>query len=199
MKSTTLGLCALVALAGGCAAVAGADGNEDDLIVPEGKEDDFFSSSASEYWVSGNGTVTVEDGLTAAAKLARAKQLVQLKNVAISWFLNTYLIDKEDEDANKAYGGFGALARFASEMDGTLTPAADGRTFTFPYRVQVAGSKTLLSRVGASFTLQLGKVSNDELAQLEYNHEWYRSAPWDSFDPSKLTADQLEPMAMKME
>ena len=41
-------------------------------------------------------------------------------------------------------------------------------------------------------------MSNDDLARLEYNHEWYRDSPWDSFDPSKLAADQLEKMAMTL-
>src|SRR6476660_881192 len=111
MSKRLLALLALALLAAGCNAPMDAAENSDDVIVPEGKEDDFYSSAASEYWAAGTGTVTVEDGLTDAAALTRAKQLVQLKNVAISWFLNTYLTDKEDEDANKAYGGFAALTR----------------------------------------------------------------------------------------
>lgn len=126
----------------------------------------------------------------------RARQLVQLENVAISWFLNTYLTDKEDTDSNKAYGGFAALTRFASEMDGALT-TTDHKTFAFPYKVQVAGARNLVSKLGGGqFTLALGKVPNADLAQLEYNHEWYRNAPWDSFDPSKLPAAELEKMTM---
>lgn len=198
MLKRLIELLALALIAAGCGAQIGAaDNNEDDVIVPAGKEDDFFSSSAAEYWAAGTGTVTVEDGLTDAAALKRAKQLVELKNVAISWFLNTYLTDKEDEDTNKSYGGFAALTRFASEDDGTLT-TTDHKTFHFPFKVQVAGAKNLVSKVGAKFTLQLGKVSNDDLARLEYNHEWYRDSPWDSFDPTKMTAAELEPMAMTL-
>src|SRR3954471_4477550 len=75
--------------------------NDDDVIIADGKEDDFFASSAKEYFVSGSSTVTIEDTLataTAAKKLQRAKELVSFKNVAIGWFLNVYLTDKEDED-----------------------------------------------------------------------------------------------------
>ncbi|MGZ3440233.1 MAG: hypothetical protein ACXVDD_11990 [Polyangia bacterium] len=195
MMKRLLTLFALALMAAGCGASLDA-ANDDDVIVPEGKEDDFFSSGAAEYWVAGTGTVTVEDGLTDAAALKRAKELVQLKNVAVSWFLNTYITDKEDTDTNKAYGGFAALTRFASEADGALT-TTDHKTFQFPYKVQVAGAKTLISKLGGGqFTLALGKVSNADLARLEYNHEWYRDSPWDAFDPSKLTADQLEKMAM---
>lgn len=192
-----LALLCVAGVVAGCGAPAPA--NDDDVIVPAGKEDDFFSSDAVEYWVTGTGTVTVEDGLADdAARLARARQLVQLKNVAISWFLNTYLTDKEDEDSNKSYGGFAALTRFASESDGQLVAGSDGKTFSFPYKVQVAGAKDLVQKLGASFDLKLGKVSNADLARLEYNHEWYRDAPWDSFDPTKLPADQLETMAMQI-
>src|SRR5438067_2030884 len=40
----------------------------------------------------------------------------------------------------------------------------------------------------------MGKPSNEELAQLEYNHEWYRNSPWSSFDPRMLPAEQVEKM-----
>ena len=187
MIKRLLTLFALALMAAGCGASLDT-ASDDDVIVPAGKEDDFFSAAAAEYWVAGTGTVTVEDGLTDAAALERAKELVQLKNVAVSWFLNTYLTDKEDEDANKTYGGFAGLTRFASEADGALT-TTDHRSFQFPYKVQVGGAKNLVSKLGGGqFTLSLGKVSNDDLARLEYNHEWYRDSPWDAFDPSKLTA-----------
>src|SRR5207237_9230959 len=111
----------------------------DHAIVPEGKEDDFYSANAREYWVSGSSTVTIEDDLataTAAAKLQRATQLVSLKRVAIGWFLDVYLTDKEDDDKNKSYGGFGALTRFGSDESSALRPV-DGKTFAFDFRVQV--------------------------------------------------------------
>ena len=173
---------------------------DDDVVVPEGKEDDYYSSSAREFYFAGTGTVTLEDTYadkTDKEKLARAKQLVPLKNVAIGWFLNTYLTDKEDEDTNHTYGGFGALVRFESEND-TPPQTTDGKTYTFDYKVQVAGQQKLIDKVGASFTLSMGKPTNDELAQLTYNHEWYRSAPWDSFDPRMLPADQVEKMDFKV-
>src|SRR5262245_36999529 len=129
----------LLCLLAGC---AGAPSVEDDeVIVPEGKEDNFYSTSAREYLVTGKSTVTLEDSFadkTDEEKLARAKELVQLKNLAVSWFLDVYLIDKEAEDANKNYGGFGSLVRFASEDDAS-PKLVDGLTFSFDYRVQVGG------------------------------------------------------------
>lgn len=180
----------------GCSSSTGesADSSESNL--------DFYSESAREYFVSGTSTVTLEPELanaTEEAKASRAKELVTLKNVAIGWFLNQYLATKEDEDANKSYGGFSALTKFASETDATVTKK-EGLTYSFTYRVEVAGQKKLIERLpgtddgqgGKRFTLQMGKVSNADLARLDTNHEWYRGAPWNAFDPTKLTADRLE-------
>lgn len=163
---------------------------------------DFYSSSAREYFVTGTSTVTLEPELATAsadAKEKRAKELVALKNVAISWFLNTYLATKEHEDANKNYGGFSALTKFASEEDTALTKTGD-LTYSFVYEVEVAGKKELVDALpgspdghgGKKLTLQMGKVPNADLARLDTNHEWYRDAPWSSFDPATLPADRLE-------
>ena len=167
---------------------------------------DYYSQSAKEYFVSGTSTVTLEStlsGATDAAKEARAKELVALKNVGISWFLNQYLATKEDEDANKSYGGFSALTKFSSETDAAVKKTGE-LTYSFTYKVEVAGQKQLVEALpgtsdgagGKTFTLQVGKVSNDDLARLDTNHEWYRSAPWGTFDPTKVSADNLESIDM---
>jgi len=159
---------------------------------------DFFAASAREYWVSGKSTVTLEPELRDAsedAKTKRAKELVTLKNVAVNWFLDTYLRNKENEETNHAYGGFSALTKFASEEDGTITKV-DDLTYSFSYKVEVAGKKELVDSVGQHFVLKMGKVSNADMARLDTNHEWYRDAPWSAFDPSALPADQLEAIDM---
>lgn len=165
-------------------------------------EIDFLATSAREYVVTGSSTVTIEPELASAAddvKQARARELVALKNVAISWFLNVYLTNKEDEEPNKKYGGFQALTKFVSEDAGNVV-AVDATTYRFDYRVEVAGQKALVDVLpgdaGPSgtkgFALVVGKPTNAELARLETNHEWYRKAPWKSFDPSTVPSDQLE-------
>jgi hypothetical protein len=199
LRALVLPAVALFALgaAQGCSAGAADDGAgevESDL--------DFYSASAREYFVSGTSTVTLEPELAQASddvKMKRAKELVTLKNVAINWFLNTYLATKESEDANKSYGGFGALTKFASEEDATVTKT-DDLTYSFTYKVEVAGKKQLVDALpgtadghgGKRFTLQMGRVPNADLSRLDTNHEWYRDAPWSSFDPSTLRPDQLE-------
>lgn len=167
---------------------------------------DFYSESAREYFVSGTSTVTLEAELATAseeAKLARAKELASLKNVAISWFLNQYVAEKEHDDANRNYGGFGALTKFASESDATITKTGD-LTYSFTYRVEVAGKKELIASIpgtedaggGKTFELAMGKVPNADLAKLEMNNEWYRKAPWDKFDPQTQPADRLETITL---
>src|SRR6185295_14187497 len=94
--------------------------DDEDIVVDEGKEDDFFAANATEYWVKGEGTITLEENLRsapAAQKLARAKQLVVLKNLALGWFLNQYIIEKDDTDKNRDYGGWGGLVRFSLADD----------------------------------------------------------------------------------
>jgi hypothetical protein len=42
------------------------------------------------------------------------------------------------------------------------------------------------------FQLPVGKVSNEDMAQLDLNNEWYRESPWSSFDPAKAEASLIE-------
>lgn len=178
---------------------SGTDTNDDDVIVPEGKEDNFYSTSAREYFVSGKGLVTLEpeyEGKPAAEKLRRAKQLVQLKSLAISWFLNQFLIDKEEDEKNASYGGKGALVKFESEEESDPV-VKSGLTYQFDWKTQVAGSPSLISRIGGkNFTLQAGNPSNAEMAELEFNNEWYRNAPWETWNPATATAAQKDPIAL---
>ena len=43
--------------------------------------------------------------------------------------------------------------------------------------------------------LEIGKPSNAQLAQLETNSEWYRSAPWSGWNPANVSAEQKEKVA----
>jgi hypothetical protein len=202
----TLALALAATLGAACGAPVDVDDTADDVIVPEGKDDNFYSTSAREYFFSGQSTVTLEDDLasaSAAAKLGRARELVKLKNIAVSWFLNQYIIAKEDDASNVSYGGFGAIVKFDSEVASDPV-SVDGKTYRFDYKVQVGGTKTLLSKIpgtsvtggGKRFDLEIGKVPNAELARLEINSEWYRSAPWSDWDPSKVAADRKETITL---
>jgi hypothetical protein len=45
------------------------------------------------------------------------------------------------------------------------------------------------------FDLEIGRPTNEELAKLETNAEWYRDAPWDGWNPSAVAADKKETIA----
>lgn len=168
---------------------------EDGFVVPEGKEDNFLSTSAREYVLSGKSTVTVEAG----QGLARAKELIALKHVAIAWFLNQYLVEKDHDAANASYGGFTAMVKAGSYEDLAITQK-DAVTWEFKFSQVIAGPEGLdddLSDAGdGRFTVEIGRPTNEEMARLEINHEWYRSYPWDSWDPSKVSAEQKEKLAL---
>jgi len=189
----------------GAASLAGCRsgaGSEEHVIVPEGKADDYFSMSAQEYVVQGVSQVTLEPEYATASeeqRLARAKELVGLKHVVIEWFLNSYLIDKSEHDGNQDYGGFKSMVKAGSYEDLDLHPV-DDLTYAFTFQMTVGGQTDLLSVLPTEdatdgrkrFTLQMGRISNTQMAELEINNEWYRSYPWSEFDPSKLSPDQLE-------
>src|SRR4051812_20801337 len=87
LRLASIALAALPLFTAGAACTASTqeEDSDSDVVQPI----DFYSSSAKEYFISGTSTVTIEPTLasaTATAKLARAKQLIALKNVAVSWF-----------------------------------------------------------------------------------------------------------------
>jgi hypothetical protein len=189
-------LAACLATSAACAApdTLAPDEVEDGVAVAEGKEDDFLSLSAREYILEGRSTVTVEEG----AGEARAKELIGLKHVAIAWFLNQYLVDKEEEESNHAYGGFGAMVKTGSYEDLAITKL-DDRTYEFTFRQLIAGRTDLLRKLpldGDTLTVEIGKPSNEAMARLETNAEWYRESPWSSWDPSTVGADQKETLVL---
>jgi hypothetical protein len=186
----------------GCADSAPSEDPEDSIFVDDSKADDFFSVTAVEYLLDGKSTVTLDPSFltkTAAQRLTEAKRLVGLKQIAIAWFITQYLVDKEDEDANKAFGGFGGMAKAGAFEDLGIRERADKLTFDFNFTQLAAGGKNLTQKLpirlsGAKqvFDLDIGRPTNEQMAQLETNAEWYRSAPWDAWDPSKIDAAQKE-------
>jgi hypothetical protein len=214
---TLASLCAAAGLAG-CAAGGLDEGEppegppgaledlEDAFVVPDGKADDFLSASAREFVVEGTDTVTIEPDLASAAsarKMARVRELISYRHIAIAWFLNQYLVEKDTEESNAGYGGFGGMAKAGSYEDMDIR-AVDARTYSFRFRQLVAGRRNLLSllpaRVGAdgtrTFTLTVGLPSNAELARLETNAEWYRDAPWSAWNPATVDASRKRDLVL---
>ncbi len=186
----------------GCSTGSEAPPSGGRFVIPEGKADDFLSLSAQEFIVSGRATVVLEDEFRdaeSASRLERVRELVGLKQIAIAWFLNQYLIDKKSDASNADYGGYRAMARANTYEDMELREEEDG-VFSFYFEQLVAGDPQLMSRLPTSpgeggareFTLVIGSLSNEELAQLETNSEWYRRAPWSAFNPEELDESRKE-------
>ncbi len=174
-----------------------SDVNEEDgVVVPEGKEDDFFSTAAAEYIFQGRSQVKVAAG----QGLAEAKKLISLKHTAISWFVNAYLVDKEHDESNASYGGFNAMVKTGAASDLAITDKGGG-VFEFTFQQIIAGPKNLMSKlplVAGKINIEIGKPSNEEMALLETNNEWYRKAPWDNWNPAAVPAAQKETISFSV-
>jgi hypothetical protein len=198
----TIALALTASLLGCAAAPAESEDPEDSFFVDDSKADDFYSLSAVEYLMSGKSTVVLDASFadkTAAQRLAAAKRLIGYKQIAIAWFITQYLVDKEEDEANHEFGGFGGMAKAGAFEDLAIQERADKLTFDFTFKQLAAGNKNLMMKLPVRaeagktvFDLEVGKPSNEEMAQLETNGEWYRNAPWSAWDPAKVTADKKE-------
>jgi hypothetical protein len=187
-----------------CSGEEPGDDPEDSIFVDDSKADDFFSNTAQEYLVEGKSTVVLDSSFatkTADVRLREAKRLVGLKQIALAWFLTQYLVDKEHEDANASFGGFGGMAKAGAYEDLEIRERADKLTFDFTFRQTAAGGKNLMSKLPLRtvagkqvFDLEVGRPTNAEMAELETNHEWYRNAPWSGWNPATVDAAKKEPI-----
>jgi len=214
MRPTALFAATALATAGlggsllGCSSGSPSGDPEDSVFVDDSKADDFFSVSAVEYTLEGTSSVTLDAsfaGKPADERLAEAKKLIGYKQIALAWFITQYLVDKEHEDANADFGGFGGMAKAGAYEDLQIREQPDGLTYQFEFKQLAAGGKNLTQRLPIRieggkqvFDLEVGKPTNAEMAQLETNDEWYRKAPWDGWDPSKVSADKKEPITFSI-
>ena len=197
---------ALVACGEGAVDDAAPAGDELLTVVEPGKEDNFLSVTAQEYLLSGTTTVVLEPewaGKSLEERLGRARALIPFRQTVIGWFLNAYMVEKSDKDANKDYGGFKALTKNGSWEDLNLREI-DELTFAFDFRQEIAGPENLLSVLPTqvaedgtrTFELIIGKISTSEMLKLETNSEWYRNAPWSTFNPTTLADDRKETVTL---
>jgi hypothetical protein len=172
------------------------------VVVPDGKEDDFLSLSGAEFVIEGRYTVTLEEDLAdadEAARLARAEELIAYQQVAIAWFLTQYFVHKENDVANHDFGGWGGMAK-ANTAETLDIRHEEGLTYSFAVAQLIAGPTNLLELMADDltpvpgglyqFVLTIGTPSNEDLARLETNNEWYRSAPWSDWNPATVPAGQ---------
>ena len=177
--------------------------------MTDDKADDFLSATAREFVISGSDTVVLESEYrtrSAADRLRRARELVSLRQIAIAWFLNQYLVDKGDEDSNAGYGGFGAMAK-AGDYEALNLRETAPLTYAFDFQQLVAGRVDLMTRLPTTrtsdpavrtFVLTVGLPTNAEMAALETNAEWYRQAPWDAWNPSTVEASRRRDLTVSI-
>jgi hypothetical protein len=130
-----------------------SDDPEDSIFVDDSKADDFFSLTAQEYLVEGKSTIVLDAAFatkTAAERLTEAKRIVGLKQIAIAWFMTQYLVDKEHDDPNASFGGFGGMAKAGAYEDLEIRERADKLTFDFTFRQIAAGGKNLTTTRSSS-------------------------------------------------
>jgi hypothetical protein len=98
---------------------------------------------------------------------------VSLRQIAIAWFLNQYLVDKEEEESNAHYGGYGAMAK-ASDFESLNIRETAPLTYSFDFEQLVAGRTDLMTRLPTratsspttrTFTLTVGLPTNAEMAR----------------------------------
>jgi len=185
----------LVGFVGACTGGVDAGDPEDGFVVPDGKEDDFLSTTAAEYSLKGRSFVTVEEG----EGLERAIELIKLKHIAIAWFLNSYLI--EDETPTGEVFGFGAMVKTGRYEDFDIRQLNE-RSYEFQFSQLIAGRRDLLSRLPVEngvLEVEIGKPTNEEMAQLETNDEWYREPPWDPWKPAEVPSSRKELLSLQIE
>ncbi len=191
---------ALVGFAAGCGeSDSELGGDPDDVLVDDLS---FFSNAGREYLVRGESSVEIEPehlSKSESAQRARALELVALKNMQIGWFLGQLLIEKDEKVKNKNYGGYGGLVGFGSEPDTDVRPAGAG-VFRFKYAVTLGGPRDLIQKLEGepagegkkTFRLAMGRLTNEQLGQIEFGSEWYEEEPFREFDPARMPADRLE-------
>ncbi|MEZ4257024.1 MAG: hypothetical protein R3A78_15150 [Polyangiales bacterium] len=155
---------AALALVGACAPAGSSDFGDAPEIVPNGKADNYYSSIASEFEVSGSMRVDMTADEYADPTVREAKAVERI--TALGLYLTGYVTDKfegidENDDGeitedeiffhNVGYGGFYAMVRNYSYDDVAVEPSEDGEAgYEVHFTLDMAGPKNLLSMIPPS-------------------------------------------------
>lgn len=163
--------------------------NDENLIAPAGKEDNYFSNVAQEFYAKATPVIELAASYadkTDAQRLERARKIMEGRTKQIAWFLHVYLIDKSSHDEQKEYGGLRAMVLDGSYESDSLRPDPENPLrFTYSFKIQVGGTKNLLKLVrdanklpadANTFDLQMAKLSNDRVAS--FSHGSYGAGDW---------------------
>jgi len=174
-------------------------------------KDDFSAPGAREYWISGVDSVTLEPeyaGKPEPLRLERAHYLAGIRRVAVAWFLNAYLADKEAGDPNIYWGKFNAQVRFGNDTDQVEVRKLAALSYAFDFKFGVAGYTDLIARIATdlhlkagahTFSLPMPNLNNALMAELKTHHEWFRDEPWDFWGPQATPAEEQRQVTMQIE
>lgn len=162
--------------------------------VPEGKADDYRSTTGKEYALLARDTIVLEGDellLEGEARTARVQELVELRFKAISFFAYEYLAGKSRSDANFTYGNFRTTIR--QQTFETLAiverPDAPG-TFDFDFEAEAGGPNDLMQKVpisaASTFPLAVPILTRDELESSSY------AKTYKAFNAETVAADKLQ-------
>ncbi len=190
----------------GCAITEPTEEEDENVIAPAGKEDNFFSNTAQEYKASATVPIMLDEKYktkTESERLSRARKIMEGKTKQISWFLHVYLVDKSHDDEAGDYGGLRAMVLDGSfESDALKADLSDPLKFTYSYAIQVGGTKRLWSKIRSdlglsssadTFPLKMAKLENSKL--ISFSHSGYGAGDW---SPEKCNCD-TESLDIKLE
>jgi hypothetical protein len=200
MRTVLASLCLASSLLA-CATSEDETTPDDYQVVPDGKEDNFRSPTTQEFTATSTARVVLSEAdrtLTDAQRLDKANELVSAKLLQIGWFLNLYVADKEDEDKNKSYGGFHAMARNSS-VKSLQVRAVDAVTFEFNFEATIAAQNKFLTLLpgtasggGKKIDLAMGAIGNDQLLA----GTWQSAYDVHTWDPNTQPASSVEKLPM---
>lgn len=200
-RALALSLVGAALVSSACSSLDEAAEPDDYSVIDEGKEDSFRSPAALEFLAKADATIVLDEAdrtLSATERMDKAKEIVSAKLLQIGWFLNLYVADKEDEDANRTYGGYHAMARNSSVKSLSIT-AVDDITFRFNFEATIAAQNDFLRVLpgtaaggGKQIALAMGKLSNAELLA----GGWQSRFDVHSWDPTQVSADTVESLPM---
>jgi hypothetical protein len=183
---------------------------EENLIAPGGKEDNFFSTIAREYLITADVSLHLSDrykNQDGNARMARARRLMEGKTKQIAWFLHVYLVDKSRSDDHGEYGGMRAMVLDGSfESQGLKADPDDPLAFSYSLTMQIGGTKKLISLIQKDqqldanveiFDLQMAKLNNARLASFSHSDfgagNWAPDACDCDLETQKLKITPIEP------
>ncbi|MCX6108323.1 MAG: hypothetical protein NTZ90_01805 [Proteobacteria bacterium] len=174
-------------------------------------KEDFVAAGSREYWVSGTDIITLEPEYATkpeTSRLDRAHLLAANRRIAVAWFLNAYLADKEVGDPNFDWGKFNAQVRFGNDTDQTEVRKVAAQTYAFDFKFGVVGYNDLMNRIiddrhlapgTRNFSIPMPILDNQLMAKLITHHEWFRDDPWEFWGPKATPANEQRQVAMHLE